>query len=205
MKITSLGALNYTTLLTHPFFEFKATTSLISDIAQFEQAFDLAPHMPISRTGTLARVQESSALSRLLQLYGLLHGALLSASSIAPPRLSFAPTILVLVLTEAHNVLDQSNFPLPTSFRNGVDRRTFFKVVAQATAAIGLSGSLAAKVVSAVEKGARPSVIWLHFQECTGCTESLLRTSHPGLAEVLFDLISLDYHETLMAAAGHQA
>jgi len=90
-------------------------------------------------------------------------------------------------------------------FRNGVDRRTFLKVVAQAAAAIGLTGSLAAKMVAAVEKGARPSVIWLHFQECTGCTESLLRTSHPGLAEVLFDLISLDYHETLMAAAGHQA
>src|SRR5260370_15842175 len=64
---------------------------------------------------------------------------------------------------------------------------------------------MAAQFISAVEKGARPSVIWLHFQECTGCTESLLRTSHPGLAEVLFDLISLDYHETLMAAAGHQA
>ncbi|HET6932428.1 MAG TPA: hydrogenase small subunit [Candidatus Acidoferrum sp.] len=93
----------------------------------------------------------------------------------------------------------------PTTFRNGVDRRTFLKVVAQAAAAIGLSGTVAAKMIAAVEKGARPSVIWLHFQECTGCTESLLRTSHPGLAEVLFDLISLDYHETLMAAAGHQA
>jgi len=102
-------------------------------------------------------------------------------------------------------VLDQSSFPSSASFRHGVDRRTFFKVLAQATAAIGLSSTLAAKVVAAVEKGARPSVIWLHFQECTGCTESLLRTSHPGLAEVLFDLISLDYHETLMAAAGHQA
>jgi hydrogenase small subunit len=102
-------------------------------------------------------------------------------------------------------VLDHANLPVPTSFRNGVDRRTFFRVVAQATAAIGLTSTLAAKVVAAVEKGARPSVIWLHFQECTGCTESLLRTSHPGLAEVLFDLISLDYHETLMAAAGHQA
>jgi hydrogenase small subunit len=48
-------------------------------------------------------------------------------------------------------------------------------------------------------------VIWLHFQECTGCTESLLRTSHPGLDDVILDLISLDYHETLMVAAGHQA
>jgi hydrogenase small subunit len=102
-------------------------------------------------------------------------------------------------------VRDDMSVPIPETFRNGVNRRTFLKVVAQATAAVGLSGTLAAKVAKAVEKGARPSVIWLHFQECTGCTESLLRTSHPGLAEVLFDLISLDYHETLMAAAGHQA
>ncbi len=43
-------------------------------------------------------------------------------------------------------------------------------------------------------------MIWLHFQECTGCTQSLLRTSHSGLADVLFDLISLDYCETQMAA-----
>jgi hydrogenase small subunit len=60
-------------------------------------------------------------------------------------------------------------------------------------------------VVEAVAKGMKPSVIWLHFQECTGCTESLLRTSHPDIASLIFDLISLDYHESLFAAAGHQA
>ena len=64
--------------------------------------------------------------------------------------------------------------------------------------------TLAAKVVEAATSGLKPSVIWLHFQECTGCTESLLRTSHPELAELILDLISLDYHETLSAAAGHQ-
>jgi hydrogenase small subunit len=111
----------------------------------------------------------------------------------------------VLEVFGGPSVRDDMSLSIPSTFRNGVDRRTFLKVVAQATAAIGLSGTLAAKVMAAVEKGARPSVIWLHFQECTGCTESLLRTSHPGLAEVVFDLISLDYHETLMAAAGHQA
>jgi hydrogenase small subunit len=44
----------------------------------------------------------------------------------------------------------------------------------------------------------------LHFQECTGCSESLLRTSHPDIGKLILDLISLDYHETLCAAAGHQ-
>ena len=48
-------------------------------------------------------------------------------------------------------------------------------------------------------------MVWLHFQACTGCTESLLRTSHPAIAELILDLISLDYNETLFAAAGHQA
>ena len=51
----------------------------------------------------------------------------------------------------------------------------------------------------------RPAVIWLHFQECTGCSESLLRSSHPSVASLILDMISLDYHETLMAGSGHQA
>jgi len=86
-----------------------------------------------------------------------------------------------------------------------VGRREFIKVVTAAAAAIGLSGSEAARMVEAATLGLKPSVIWLHFQECTGCTESLLRTSHPDLGSLILDLISLDYHETLSAAAGHQA
>ena len=53
----------------------------------------------------------------------------------------------------------------------------------------------------AAAKKLKPSVIWLHFQECTGCTESLLRTSHPAVSELILDLVSLDYCETLFAAA----
>jgi hydrogenase small subunit len=53
--------------------------------------------------------------------------------------------------------------------------------------------------------GRKPSVIWLSFQECTGCTESLLRTSSPALDELILDMISLDYHEALMVPSGHLA
>jgi hydrogenase small subunit len=74
-----------------------------------------------------------------------------------------------------------------------------------AAAAVGLSSAAAGQIAEAAAKGLKPSVIWLHFQECTGCTESLLRTSAPGVGELILDLISLDYHETLFAAAGHQA
>jgi len=88
---------------------------------------------------------------------------------------------------------------------DGSNRRDFLKVCLMAGAAVGLPAALSEKMAEAAVKGVKPSVVWLHFQECTGCTESLLRTSHPDVAELILDLISLDYHETLFAGAGHQA
>ena len=63
----------------------------------------------------------------------------------------------------------------------------------------------ASQVAAVIRKAGRPSVIWLHFQDCTGCTETLLSTSQPDVGSLIFDLVSLDYHETLMAAAGADA
>jgi hydrogenase small subunit len=85
---------------------------------------------------------------------------------------------------------------------NGIGRREFVRLCSFAAASVGLSSSIVAKAATLKK---RPSVIWLHFQECTGCTESLLRTMHPEIGEVILETISLDYHETLFAAAGHQA
>jgi hydrogenase small subunit len=86
----------------------------------------------------------------------------------------------------------------------GIDRRDFLKVCTIAAAAVGLPASVGKTWAQEAKAGLKPSVIWLHFQECTGCTETLLRTSHPDIGELILDLISLDYHETLFAAAGHQ-
>jgi hydrogenase small subunit len=95
--------------------------------------------------------------------------------------------------------------PVAAGRRAAVDRRDFLKIVTMAVAGLGLPAAEAAKIADGAAKGLKPSVIWLHFQECTGCTESLLRVGHPGVAELILDLVSLDYHETLFAAAGYQA
>jgi hydrogenase small subunit len=93
---------------------------------------------------------------------------------------------------------------------SGVSRRDFLRlcsvIVAAAPAGLALTkaGSVA-EVAAKIGKARRPSVIWLHFQDCTGCTETLLRTSAPDAAHLILDIISLDYHETLMAASGAQA
>ncbi len=95
-------------------------------------------------------------------------------------------------------------------FRCGVSRRQFLefcaKLMVVAPAGLALTNKVrAAEVAREIAQARRPSVIWLNFQDCTGCTETLLRTSTPDLAELILHLVSLDYHETLMAAAGKDA
>lgn len=87
----------------------------------------------------------------------------------------------------------------------GYSRRDFMKLAAMMTAYMGLQSSAIGSVAQALETKARPTVIWLHFQECTGCTESFIKTAHPLVADVLLDTISLDYTESLMAASGEGA
>ena len=87
----------------------------------------------------------------------------------------------------------------------GVSRRDFLKYCSIMAVGMGLPLSAGAKIAEAVTRLKRPPVIWLSFQECTGCVTSLLRAHHPTLDTLLLDLISLDYSETLSAAAGHQA
>jgi hydrogenase small subunit len=87
----------------------------------------------------------------------------------------------------------------------GVSRRGFMKFCSTTASLMALSPAFVPKIADALEKAKRPSVIWLPFQECTGCTESLTRSHAPTLEGLLFDAISLDYQETIMAAAGHQA
>jgi hydrogenase small subunit len=86
-----------------------------------------------------------------------------------------------------------------------VGRRDFLKICTTAAAAVGLPAAAGLQMAEAVIAGKKPSVIWLSFQECTGCTESLLRTSAPALDELILDLISLDYHEALLVPSGHLA
>jgi hydrogenase small subunit len=88
--------------------------------------------------------------------------------------------------------------------QSSISRRSFIKICSLAAAAVGLPSWAGEAMAKELAAGRKPSIIWLHFQECTGCTESLLRTSHPDVGELILDLISLDYHETLFAASGHQ-
>jgi hydrogenase small subunit len=87
----------------------------------------------------------------------------------------------------------------------GHSRRDFLQFCTWIAAAAGIHSSGLAQVVKAMESQPRLPVLWFHFQECTCCSESFIRSPNPILSDIIFDMISLDYSETLQAAAGKQA
>ena len=89
-----------------------------------------------------------------------------------------------------------------TGSATDIDRREFLKFCSAVAAAIGLGPSFGSKVAAALVSANRPPVLWLHFAECTGCTEAALRSVNPFFDDLILGSVSLDYHETLMAGAG---
>ncbi len=92
----------------------------------------------------------------------------------------------------------------------GVTRRSFMKLCGAVAVAAGLTELAAPRVASALEgsvigatKGGLYPVIWIEGASCTGCTESFAQVDTPDPATVVLELLSLNYSETLSAAAGH--
>ncbi|HEX8987274.1 MAG TPA: hydrogenase small subunit [Rhodocyclaceae bacterium] len=96
--------------------------------------------------------------------------------------------------------------PVGSALReSGVSRRDFLGFCATLAAAYALPSSSIQAIAAALEKAPRASVIWLSFQECTGCTESLTRSNAPSVETLILEQVSLDYHHTLQAASGEAA
>jgi hydrogenase small subunit len=89
--------------------------------------------------------------------------------------------------------------------RQGISRRNFLKFCSLSAASLGLAPHFAGKIAHAMETKPRVPVLWLHGLECTCCTESFIRSAHPLAKDVILSMVSLDYDDTIMAAAGHQA
>ena len=87
----------------------------------------------------------------------------------------------------------------------GLTRRDFMKWASAACATLMLPASFTPLVARAAELFNRAPVIWLEFQDCAGNSEAILRSDSPTIDELILETISLEFNETLMAAAGFQA
>lgn len=89
--------------------------------------------------------------------------------------------------------------------QRGVSRRDFLGFCAVMATTLGLGPKGVGVIAHAMETKPRIPVLWLHGLECTCCSESFLRSSHPQASDIVTTMISLDYDDTIMAAAGDQA
>jgi hydrogenase small subunit len=87
----------------------------------------------------------------------------------------------------------------------GITRRQLVKFCSVMLGTLALPDRYLAQTVAAVSKAKKPVLVWLQFQDCTGCSESMLRSSNPAVADVVLDLLSWEYHEVIMAGAGDAA
>jgi len=104
----------------------------------------------------------------------------------------------------------------------GMSRRDFMKFSGMVAGAIGMTQLPAIETIApnavktraynpttkmvakALTSKPRLPVIWLELQDCTGCSEALTRSQSPTLGNLVLNLITVEYHETLAAAAGFQ-
>jgi hydrogenase small subunit len=91
------------------------------------------------------------------------------------------------------------------AFQQGISRRDFLKFCSMMAGVLALPRSYMGEIEKALATPARLPVIWLEFQDCAGCTEALLRATQPTVSQLVLDVLSVDYHETIMAAAGNLA
>jgi hydrogenase small subunit len=100
--------------------------------------------------------------------------------------------------------------------RAGVTRRDFLKlcgllagalVVFETPVGRKLASLTGDETAMAAALAAAPwtPIIWHEFQGCTACTESMIKAKTNSALDLLLGRVWLDYHETLMAAAGFQA
>lgn len=88
----------------------------------------------------------------------------------------------------------------------GLSRRDFVKYCGTVAAMLGLSELYIPQIAAALEKAAaRPSVVYLEMSLCTGCAESMIKANRPSPAELVLDILSFDYWDTIMAPAGDAA
>lgn len=88
---------------------------------------------------------------------------------------------------------------------HGISRRQFVKFCSLMTATLALPPRYAHAVVKALDKRTKPVLVWLEFQDCSGNSESMLRSGHPSVGDFVLDLLSWEYHELIMAGSGKHA
>jgi hydrogenase small subunit len=87
----------------------------------------------------------------------------------------------------------------------GISRRAFMQFCGVMAATLALPARYRTTIAEALTEVERPVLIWRQFQDCAGNSESILRSPHPEVAQIVLETLAWNYHELIMAGSGEQA
>ncbi len=74
--------------------------------------------------------------------------------------------------------------------------------ISMVTASMKLHPSFESVVEDGVKNLNKIPIIWLELADCSGNSEAFIKSANPAIEDLIFDYISLDYHELLMSSSG---
>lgn len=77
--------------------------------------------------------------------------------------------------------------------------------VSMVTANMQLHPNFEQSVDKAIKTLNKVPIIWLELSDCSGNSEAFIKSTNPAIEDIIFDYVSLDYHELLMSASGDQS
>ena len=103
-----------------------------------------------------------------------------------------------------HNQMDSENLSAAIDAYE-ISEKELNSWISMVTATMQLHPEFEGLVKEGIGTLNKVPIIWLELADCSGNSEAFIKSSHPGIEDLLFDYISLDYHELLMSASGDQS
>ncbi len=102
------------------------------------------------------------------------------------------------------NELDESNLESAMKMVD-IGKHEVNSWVSMVTASMQLHPNFEEVVNDGIKTLNKVPIIWLELSDCSGNSEAFIKSTNPSVEDLIFDYISLDYHELLMSASGDQS
>lgn len=149
---------------------------MVSDVIKESQHL-IDPNMPRKTPEDIAREKEIQEIQKRIDKFNTLH----PRNALTPDNLDAAMESLDIAKSEVNSW------------------------ISMVTASMQLHPSFAEVVEKGVKTLNKVPIIWLELSDCSGNSEAFIKSTNPAVEDLIFDYISLDYHELIMSASGDQS
>jgi len=149
---------------------------MVEDVIKASQHL-IDPNLPKKSPEEIIREKEIALVQKRIEKYNRLH----PQNQLDPEQLSYS--------LDAFDITDQ-------------ELNSWISMV---TATMQLHPEFEGVIKDGIDNLNKLPIIWLELADCSGNSEAFIKSSHPGIEDLIFDYISLDYHELLMSASGDQS